>query len=604
MAGTDNVEKGIRRGDAEVALQALLRLPAEQRAPFVEPIGALFRAAVSADHRAKNWSKLTSWASRAEKLPGLEGPAGSPEANATRWALTWGAIKTKEWERAARWCHPLAPLLAARSPRLAAAMDAVVSGNATPEAVAPFLEPGTASDPRLGHEPKRARLEWAAPSSAEEVEGTLLAMVGREPWAVFAAQVAQWAPKMAPATRGPMLVLAGQLAVREALRRAGAGDSPAEPAELLLLAVEVLAAPPALADEALQIFRVLANRVPQEVSTTGQARELAVGARTAGAYEPLRAMVVGVVAARKYRPEVASAILRLIEHLVGQRLEVSLVGKALLLLSNADPAARREEHRPSPPLLRALTAAITSDAQALGRWLDEVAPPFRDNLAGWMSFLLPIEVLEVFVPAMWRTAGGSRGELAGMVENVILRLRDEGADPEAWLDEMEDPLEGPLPARARPFWNAVRDLVLPEDLAFLPFALREAREERPLDLVARALGDKPTIEKLLRAWAELWDHKHKALCRHVEGLVFERHGRDLHALIHGVVEAQSLGLPLPLKRKLAAALRSHAGGACDCPDRARALELADRWLRPPQARAKKSGKKGRQPPVDDEPIPF
>jgi hypothetical protein len=603
MAGTDNVEKGIRRGDAEVSLQALLRLPAGERAPFVEPVGALFRAAVSAELRAKNWSKLISWASRAEKLPGLEGQPGSPEGLATHWALTWGAIKTKEWERAARWYRPLGPLLAERSPGFAAAMEALVSGSATAEVVAPFLGVAPADDARLGHQPKRARLEWTAPGSAGEVEGTLLAMVGREPWAVFAAHVTQWAPKVDAATRAPMLVLAGQLAVREALKRAGADRAPAEPAELLLLAVEALAAPPALADEALLMFRVLAARVPAEVSTAGQARELALGARIAGAYEALRPVVIPVVATKKYRPEVTSAILRLIEHLVGQRLNVPLVGKALLLLSNADPAARKQEHRASPPLLRALTAAIASDPEALGRWLDEVTPPFRDNLAGWMSFLLPVEVLEVFIPTLWRTAAASRGELTGMVENVILRLREEGADPDDWLDEDADPLEGPLPARARPFWNAVRDLVLPEDLAFLPFALREAREERPLDLLSRALGARPPIEKLLRAWSELWDHKHKSLCRHVEGLVFELHGRDLHSLIHGVMAAQRSGLPLPLKRKLAAALRLQAGGDCDCPDRPRALQLADQWLEPPGARAKKPGKRG-SPPADDDPIPF
>jgi len=100
MSVTENVEKGIRRGDAELALQALLRLAPADRTPFLERVGVLFRSAVQADHLAKSWSRLTFWASRAEKVPGLEGAASSPERFATHWALTWGAIKTGEWETA------------------------------------------------------------------------------------------------------------------------------------------------------------------------------------------------------------------------------------------------------------------------------------------------------------------------------------------------------------------------------------------------------------------------------------------------------------------------------------------------------------------------
>ena len=73
MAGTENLEKGLRRADAEVTVQALLRLPEDERSPFLEPAGVLFRAAVQTAHEAKDWSKLTFWGSRAEKIPGLMG---------------------------------------------------------------------------------------------------------------------------------------------------------------------------------------------------------------------------------------------------------------------------------------------------------------------------------------------------------------------------------------------------------------------------------------------------------------------------------------------------------------------------------------------------
>lgn len=607
MAGTDNVEKGIRRGDAEVALQALLRLAPPERAPFIEQVGALFRVAVQADHRARNWSKLMSWASRAERIPGLEGLPGSPEFFATHWALTWGAVKTKEWDRARRWWQPLSPVLRQQAPAFAAALEAVVSGGATPEVVAPFLTAPSPDDPRLGKEPKRRHLEWKAPTSAEDVERTLLSMVGREPWGVFAANVTQWAPLANEASRGRMLELAGHLATRETVKRLASSQAhPGEPAVLLRFAVESLGAPASLADEALLVFRMLAARMPREVRAVAAAREFTQGALAASAYEALRPLVGAVLTRLTFTPEAAGPVLKLIDHLLGQQPDVALLGKALLLLSNFGPEGA-DAHRPSPVLVRAFSTTITTDAAALGRWFDGLTPQQRKGLAGWMSFVLPVELVQAFVPAAWPwVAPAARKELVWVVENVLLRLRDlhltsDLDDLDDWLDD-DDPLEGPLPPQARPFWNAVRDLVLPEDLVFLPFALREARGERPLELVTRALGEKPTIEKLIGAWDLLRRDKHPAaLTKHVEAQIFQRHGRDLHALIHGVMEAQRLALPVALKRKLAEALWALRDGACDCPDFERALVLAERWLKP-KARAKKKSKG--PPPPDDDPIPF
>lgn len=608
MAGTENVEKGIRRGDAEVALQALLRLAAPERAPFVEQVGALFRRAVQADHRAKNWSKLMAWASRAEKVPGLEGSPGSFELFATHWALTWGAVKTKDFERARRWCQPLLPVLRAQAPAFAAALEAVASGSATPEVMAPFLAAPSADDPRLGYEPKRPRREWVAPTAEEDVERTLLSMVGCEPWSLFATKVTQWAPLANEVSRTRMLELAAHLATRETLRRLTSGHGqPAEPAGLLRFAVDTLKAPASLADEALLVFRLLAGRMPREVRTAAPAREVSPAALAASAYAAHRPLVVAAVTQRTYTPEASVPILKLIDHLLGQQLDLALLGKAMLLLSNAGPE-EAHAHRPSDVLVRGLLATITADAEALGRWFDGLPLEHRENVSGWMSFVLPLDVVQAFIPAAWPwVAPEARRALVRAVENVLLRVRDFELNPDLddlddWLDD-EDPLKGPLSPRARPFWNAVRDLVLAEDLAFLPFALREARGERPQELVTRALGEKPSIERLLQAWDLLRVDKHpKALLKHLEAQLFERYGRDLHGLIHGVMEAHRLALPIALRRKLAEALWAQRDGVCDCSDFERALSLAQRWLAPSKPRAKKKVK-GRSRSEDD-PIPF
>lgn len=608
MAGTDNVEKGIRRGDAEVALQALLRLAPPERPPFIEQVGALFRLAVQADHQARNWSKLMSWASRAEKVPGLEGLPGSPEFFATHWALTWAAVKTKEWNRARRWCQPLVPPLRQQAPAFAAALEAVVSGNATPELVAPFLAAPSPDDPRLGNEPKRHRIEWKAPTSGEDVERALLPMVGGEPWGVFAANVTRWAPLANEATRTRMLELAGHLATRETLKRLASGRAhPFEPAVLLRFAVERLNAPASLADEALLVFRLLAGRMPREVRTPEPAREFTPAALAASAYAAHRPLVVAVLTRLTFTPGASSPILKLIDQLLSQQPDLALLGKAMLLRANAGPE-RADAHSPSAVLVRALSTTITTDAEALGRWFDGLTPEHRENLAGWMSFVLPVDLVQAFIPAVWPwVAPAARKGLVRAVENVLLRIRDLHLPPDLddlddWLDD-DDPLEGPLPPQARPFWNAVQNLVLPENLAFLPFALREARGEQPQELVARALGEKPTIEQLLSAWDLLRIHKHPAaLTKQVEAQIFQRYGRDLHALIHGVMGAHQLSLPIALKRKLAEALWAQRDGVCTCSDFAQALVLAERWLQPAKPRAKKKGKKS--PPPEDDPIPF
>ena len=583
MGSTENLEKGLRRGDAEVALQGLLRVPDSERGPFVEPVGALLRAAVQKAHQAKDWSKLMSWASRAEKLAALAGAPGTAEHQATCWAFTWAAIKTKEWERALRWFEPLGPLLAARSPSFAAAMASLAAGKAVPEQLAPFCKAAEAADARLGHDLKRTRAEWAVPASPSAAEQSLLAMVSREPWSVFAANVAQWATKVDETTRRLLWELAGALACREALRRARTGAPLGEPVELLRLAVEGSGASEVLAGEAVLMLRLVGTHTADEVGELARARVLAAAAKSVSAYPAHRLMAVAAVTQRTYSPEAASPIIKVLEHLAAQQLDVEVVGKAMLLLANFGPA-RGTEARPSPELVRGLSAVIDADAEGLGRWLEVVEASRRENLTGWMGFVLPVEVIQKLICAVWPAVPAARQTLLQMIDDVLLRLYA-NIDP---FSVDQDPLDLPLARAARPFWKAVRGLVMSQDPEYFGFGLREAVDDADRrEVIGQALAGKPDIELLLSAWKALRDNDRPVdLIEQVEEAVFRRYGEDQHALIHGVLEAQSLGLPIVLKRRLAEALRSQAHTPCHCERREDALVLMTRWLKSTGAKKK------------------
>lgn len=581
MGFAHDVEKALRKGNAQAAVHALGRLPALEREPFLDPVGRLFRAAVQADHRASNWSQLASWASRAEKLPGLAGAHDSADFWATSWALTWGAIKTKDWVRAQRWYEPLHAFLTTRSADFATAMAALVTGQAQPAQVARFLEAGPAEDPRLGHDSKRVRVAWAVPSSLDDIEPTLLAMVAHESWGVFASTVTSWEPQVEPEGRRRMLELAGKLATRETLKRARAGRADfGAPAELLHFAVERLGPGAPLANEALVVFRLLAALPLKTDSAHGRA--LGQAALAASAFASTLPSVLAFFSSADVT--VTPSLVKAMEPLLGKRPNAMLVGKSMLALSRADP--KTSAHRPSQALIDALSAILASDPVGLARWVEDLDEPSRENWCGWSAYCLPIATAQALLLATWPHASKrARVDLVDLVLEVLARFHFESS---GFSDE--DPLDLPLPARARPFWNAVRDLVLPEDFTLLPFALREARDEDPLKLVRLALGARPAMPRILEAWDVLADAGLGRLCPALETELFSLHGHDLHALIHGLLDATSLRLPIALRRKLARALHDQRHQATNCSDRHRAFELAAKLLAPPKPRAKRKNK--------------
>ncbi len=583
MVGAQNVK------EAEVTVHAFMQLPVEERALQIDRVGEVFRAAVQADYRAKNWSKLTSWAHQAENVTGLDGSVGSFEFCETHWALTWGSVITKEFERARLWYEPLHALLMQRSPDFAEAMLAMVNGKPSLELVAPFLKAKPVLDPRLGYEPSRKKVSWVMPSTEGEVEPTLLALVAQEPWGVVASTVTQWSLKSSEAVSKAMWLLAAQLAVREVVKRTGAHHHQASShVEFFRKAVEALRAPPCLSADALLIFRILAAKMPSEIDSAAHTRELTHAAVAASAYGAHRPLVVAVVTQLKCAVSAGVPLLGLLEHLALQASEMALVGKAMLLLTSTVEAPRVQ-----PFFLRAFSTLLSQQGTLVSEWFEGLSDANRFHLTEWMAAACSFELSQTFLLAVWSQASSrSRRSLIALVENVLLRANHEEVPA-----ERGDVLNAPLAAKARAFWAAVRTLVLPDAPEFLEFALVNAQSGDDLNpLVQAGLGLNPDVRHMLDVWDIVRRLKHVALTNDVERQLLTRYGRDTSALALAVLTAYERAFPLSFKRKLAEALVAAVEGLQLTPHIRSALVLAQRWLvsrKTAQPRAAKAGRKSK-----------
>src|SRR5688500_7036173 len=119
-----DVEKGLKRHNAELAIGALLKLAPEQRSTWFSAVCPLLQEEVVAAQRRKDWACLHAWAVRVDKEPGLLGALSASERAGIRWALLWGCIFNKDVSRACVHFEGLAPALSAVHPAEADALRA------------------------------------------------------------------------------------------------------------------------------------------------------------------------------------------------------------------------------------------------------------------------------------------------------------------------------------------------------------------------------------------------------------------------------------------------------------------------------------------------
>ena len=527
----EDLPSALARGDAERAITALLRLPAADRAGGLAETAPLFRATVAREFREGNWSRLVFWAARAEREPLLLTTNGvAEEVREARWALMWGAARSRDWARARLYLSTIVGNLPAR---LAAVLQAYVAAEGAPEqelvlSLQPPL-PEQPIDPRLGYDPGQrgaSRAMPRAPTHPEEIEAAVLASRALLSPTQFVTSTERWAdaaPELAPA----LLALATRLIAGEIHARLAAGAPAWEPARAVARLCRRMGAPAELEAEATLALRVAGGAAAAR--TEGLDRDEAQGvAEIVGAtamFPGLRSAAVALAAHALFTIEARSTALEMLDALCQLPDGSPLLLKALAVwATKADPGAA-----PPPWIERGFTELLDRPGE-LARCMRQV--PLRTQqmaLAMAPAFLRPADA-ERFFDQAWSWADDcSKVALLAGFDELLLRVRtarggatalspalleelmsevafEMGVDPTAGeLREMLDSPMGrqlarrmaveaadePLPEAARRLWARFAERIIPYRISYLEMALENSngKAERAR-ATERYLGEK------------------------------------------------------------------------------------------------------------------
>ena len=378
MSALDDVSKGLRRNDAELAVSALLKVASAERESVLPAVGALFRQAVLEVHRRGEWSRGVFWAARAEKEPRLYGLPDSDDHRAVLWALMWAAVISREFERAARLWALVRPQVEAKAPALALAIEAHIAsrGSPPPALIAALNVPEP--DPRLGREPTQSssKLTLPAPTTLVSVESSVLAACSGLPWAQFADTVTTWVRTATPELARTIATLATSLAVRELLVRfsEAANSQRSVPGLLVAELIRQVGAQATMSEDVLLAFRLVASDGAQQPFANEQAaRPFCALASATAAYELHRPLVVRALESRLFAPAAARSGLRLLEGLATKTLPPELFAKAVALI-----CMEQHEFVPEAPAwLRQAWELLMKEPTDFQRWIS--ALPERER---------------------------------------------------------------------------------------------------------------------------------------------------------------------------------------------------------------------------------
>lgn len=566
----EELEKGLSRRNAELAVSGLLRLAPELRAPGLNRVGALFREDVRGAHQRGDWARLGYWAARAEREPRLLGESEGGEVDMTAWALMWGCARTKDFSRA-RWLRQrLSAALPEHAPELAAALDSYLEtgGKPRPELVARLsCEEPAAVDPRLGYEPLRPRRAYPRPGTAEEVERSVLGCRALEPWPVFAATAGDWAASSSAVVARAIRLLAGKLAVLEQLTRAVAAQEARPPSPALLLA-EVIReerAPLELSGEALVSFRLVAAELTAApLVSEQQALAYCTAAAAAAAYPEHRELVAASLAGVRFTPETCRAGLRLFEQLLSGCGTAALVVKAVELSeSSGDP-------RDAPSWLQGAFQRSVESGE-LTQWLRGAAKRERIDFLTMVGQAMPPRQAERLFDRAWEVADDAlRADLVELLESLIGRMQANWALHElrpampavsdldslvaSLLDEVNRATS--LPPEVSKLWQRVEARALPGCPRLLELSLTDARSPaQARQAIERCLGENARMEARLEAIGVLCKAGALALADEVAARLLGDFREQPQALAEALVVASRMPQTEPLLPSLARAFR-------------------------------------------------
>lgn len=620
MSRLKNLEKGLARGNVELAVQALLALAADERTAHVDRVAPLFREEVERCRASGGWARLPYWGARAEREPRLlDEPA--------RWSLAWGCAQSGDFARAQRLFAPLAAGLRARCAPLADAVEAYLSGSAGAPVLSSLCPAPPAPDARLGVEPRRAERSWSPPRHPGEVEAVALRLRALESWPRFAAAISKWWAAAAPEVADQLRRVAGELAARELLLRLQAQASDlAEPATLLCAAAREGKAHPALARAALDAFCAVASALPEGPLTQGALVrpfcELAVAAARDPGQRPL---VREAVLRAKFGPEARSLGLRLVEQLAELECAPPVVLKGLRLFGlDADEGSRLPAW-----LENAVGRLLEAQGPAVAAALESACPEDR-RLALVGLARAPSRLLERLFEQTWdRAPADVRRDLCALVATFLEGLRlDEvvrRADLGSADEEMVDALVGLMmetaagerrvPTAGRGLWAKVEARVAALDPELLALALANAGTAEAARGLARAYLEKnPDLSGRLEAMGAAVEGEKSWLADELVDQLRRELDGDGARLAAALIGAARIAAPRDVLLDLAADLRRAVRQRPPPPssELEAALDLAARLGKATRRPAKRPKKKraaprrpraANKPPTDGE-LPF
>ena len=601
----EQVEKGLRRGDLDLALEALIALPTEQQGALGPRLAPLFRGAIESAHRARAWGRLAQLAVRAERVPSLVEPGSDPRSAAEAWwPLVLGCGRQSDFDRARRLWARLSPEAEARAPRLARAVISWLEGKGTMTAedfAALALPSSEARDPRLGYDDRpRARAEHVLPAVPEEAERVVLGVRGLEPWPVFAQLMQRWGKQLPAPIAARVLVLSGQLAARELLVRMASGaPRTSESFSLLLFAAQQLPSPEPIESALVLAFRHTLRGLGQPAERAQLAAHLpalAAALCRLERYRPLVNDALGALPLAGWPPaEALSLVERLLLAVPSPRLVIQGIGFWR-------EVGKQTDYPPEDHLLDALERL--SPAALSPALLRTLTPPQRTLLLGFTGTFASASFVEQVFEAGWSQADEStRAALAVMVEELAAQAEDEASiyqrlPPELAGLARELALISSPPTRDQDAALRTARKLAPRALKYnrglLEQLVLSSRSEAETEaLIDAFLADARAIDPWLVACQIVDTTQMSSASSKLFDRMLARFATDLEALARGVLWLSEAGAPRTMVQRISLALLNLHDATCTgthSPLLDEALPIAQR-LFPSPARANNYGAK-------------
>ncbi|MDP2340269.1 MAG: DUF6109 family natural product biosynthesis protein [Deltaproteobacteria bacterium] len=420
----EDLDKGLKRGDVDLACAGLMGLPAELRTPSLAAVGQLARRELHARFARHEWAAIRTLGARFDQEPRLM--AGSDDDDdAVRWVLFWAAVRQPE-EAARR----LQALGADALPLpLRQALEALVAGTLTPE----LLPPGCADDDeRLGKEPvvgKSARRP--APTTTAEVEPALLQLVALRGFSGLAGALRDWVSGAAPGVAVELRRVGAALALRELLLRTRLDGALAEPC--LLLAELMKGADVDVARCCVLGLRVLVQRAraldaKAVISDRATAQALLTLGAAVAADPGQRAFALQLLERLRFHDDVAAVVLPGLEALLATSPRIGLWIEAAQMWS----ARTNASAAPPPWLAKALGALVDEGAfaRAFTGAPDNEQRALRRDLLHFAVTVVPVALAERALDQAFAAVDdeGRSGVAAG-VTALLARMRTDALVP-------------------------------------------------------------------------------------------------------------------------------------------------------------------------------